>query len=216
MKVTLVAAMTICGRISPAGFGSSQDRQLLENLRAATDASLIGAGTVRQADPELRGPGGEHLPHRLRAVISNSGDFPVEQRRLFTGGPVPLVYTDDGIAVRLAKRLGNRAIVKILPRAGQGLCLVSLLHDLGTLGAESVLIEGGALLNYAALAAGVVDEIRLTVAPLLSGDRSAASLVGGAAPLGSPFLALDLVSCQQWDSGEINLHYTIRKGDRNG
>ncbi|MFH1020748.1 MAG: hypothetical protein V1782_09120 [Pseudomonadota bacterium] len=65
MLVTIIAASTICGRIGPGLTGSPVDRGLLEKMRAATDASLLGAETLRLGDPEMRGPEGHLLPQRI-------------------------------------------------------------------------------------------------------------------------------------------------------
>jgi riboflavin biosynthesis pyrimidine reductase len=75
----------------------------------------------------------------------------------------------------------------------------------------SLLIEGGARLNYAALEEGLVDEIHLTLAPFVSGDRDSAALADGPRPLGDPFLALELVSSEPLASGELFLHYRVPK-----
>jgi len=82
---------------------------------------------------------------------------------------------------------------------------------LRNMGADSVLIEGGALLNYAALKEGIVDEIHLTITPKLSGDRHAASVADGSSPLGAPFLDLKMVDCQPMDNGEVFLTYRLRR-----
>ncbi|MCD6197794.1 MAG: dihydrofolate reductase family protein [Deltaproteobacteria bacterium] len=51
-----------------------------------------------------------------------------------------------------------------LPEGTHGLSVGTAISDLGRMGARTVLIEGGAMLNYAALSEGVVDEIYLTIA----------------------------------------------------
>jgi riboflavin biosynthesis pyrimidine reductase len=212
LRVIIVAAMTICGRISPAGIGSHEDRQLLEQLRDETDASLIGASTLREADPEMRGGGGRLAERRLRAVISGSGNVPVEGKNLFSFAPRPILFTSDAASEHLAARLGGRGDVFCIPSGPHGLSVAAAISRLGALGAGSVLIEGGGLLNYASLAEGVVDELRITIVPRISGHRDAASLVSGSKSLGQPFLGLQLHSCRTAKTGELFCHYTINKG----
>ena len=212
MKVTIIAASTICGRIGPGLTGSAVDREVLEKIRAATDASLLGAGTLRQGDPEMRGPGGHLLPQRIRAFITASGDIPVAGRKIFSQGPPPLIFTGETAAAGLRHRLGSLAQVVTLPAdAVGGLSLAAALVHLAKLGAASVLIEGGGRLNYACLQQGVVDEILLTLTPKLSGDQEAASFCGGPGPLGEPFLSLALVSCEAAETGEVFLKYRVNK-----
>jgi len=213
VKVSIIAASTICGRIGPGLTGSPIDRGFLEKMRAATDASLLGAETLRQGDPEMRGPGGHLLPQRIRAFITESGDIPVAGRKIFQQGAPPLIFTGEAAAAGLRHRLGALAQVVTLPTdSAGGLSLVAALAHLEKLGAASLLIEGGGRLNYACLRQGVVDEILLTLTPKLSGDQGAAFFCGGSGPLGEPFLSLALVSCEAAVTGEVFLKYRVHKG----
>ncbi len=212
MYVTIIVASTICGRIGPGLTGSPVDRRLLENMREITDASLLGAETLRLGDPEMLGLEGRFLPNRIRAFITESGDIPVVGRKIFAQGVAPLIFTGGAAAAELRQKLGDLAEIVILPAMpGGGLSLAAAFAYLAELGAASVLIEGGGRLNYACLRQGVVDEILLTLTPKLSGDQGAASLCGGPGPLGEPFLPLTLVSCEAAATGEVFLKYRVGK-----
>jgi riboflavin biosynthesis pyrimidine reductase len=214
MFATIIVASTICGRIGPGLTGSPVDRRLLENMREKTEASLLGAETLRLGDPEMLGLNGRFLPNRIRALISESGNIPVAGRKIFQQGVPPLVFTGAAAAAELRHRLGDLARVVVLPPASSGgLSLTAALAHLAELGAGSLLIEGGGRLNYACLRQGVVDEILLTLTPQISGDRGAASLCGGPGPLGEPFLPLTLVSCEAAETGEVFLKYRVNKGE---
>ncbi len=214
VKVTIIAASTICGRIGPDLTGSPVDRGFLEKMRATTDASLLGAETLRQGDPEMRGPEGRLFSKRIRAFITQSGDIPVAGRKIFEQGPPPLIFTGEAAAAALRHRLGGLAQVVALPADSVGrLSLVAALAHLEKLGAVSVLVEGGGRLNYACLQQGVVDEILLTLTPKISGDQGAASMCGGPGPLGDPFLSLTLLSCEAAETGEVFLKYRMNKGE---
>lgn len=214
MHVTIIAASTICGRIGPGLVGSPVDRRLLETMRATTDASLLGAATLRQGDPEMLGLDGHLPPQRIRAFITESGNIPVAGKKIFAQGPPPLIFTGEAAAAGLRHRLGSLAQVVALPVAATGwLSLAAALVHLAELGAASLLVEGGGGLNYACLRQGVVDEILLTLTPKLSGDQGAASLCGGPGPLGEPFLPLTLVSCEAEATGEVFLRYRVHKGE---
>lgn len=209
MKVTMIAATTLCGRISPAPLGSRQDRLLLEEMRDATGASLMGGGTLRQADPVMAGTTGVD-PRRIRAFVTLSGDIPpVDERRVFGQGPAPLVFTSAAGRPALEERTRGRAEVIALPPGPTGLSLAAALTVLADRGVKSLLVEGGARLNYAALAEKVVDEILLTITPQISGDSGAAGLADGPRPLAAPFLMLEPLSCELQSSGEIFTRYRI-------
>lgn len=209
MLVVMIAATTICGRIGPAVMGSRFDRRRLEQARAATDASLMGAATLRLDNPEMKAGSGPAADRRIRAIISASGEVPFEDKRLFATGRLPVVFTGSNQHEALAITLAGLARVITLPSGPGGLSVAAAIAELDGMGASSVLIEGGARLNYSCLAEGIVDEIFLTMAPFLSGDRAAASLADGDGPLGRPFLPLELVSCEPEETGELFLRYRV-------
>lgn len=203
--------MTLCGRISPAGLASPEDRRLLEEMRDGSQAGLIGAGTLRAENVEMRGVGG-HLPKgRIRALISASGRLPVVDREIFQTGPPPLIFTGARGAGVLGGLVENLAELVVIPEEDGILSLAAAWEHLARRGVEVLLVEGGAGLNYQALRQGLVDELLITITPQLSGDRAATSLVTGPHPLGGPFLSLELLSCRSTGGGELFCRYRVVK-----
>jgi len=211
VKVILVGAMTICGRIGPVLTGSRLDRRRLEEARDKTQASLLGANTLRTGDPEMRETGGRLRPDRVRAVISGSATVPIEGKKLFRHGPKPIVFTAADKKAVLQEKLREVAAVVALPQGIDGLSLPAALDFFKKRGVRSLLIEGGGRLNYSALAQGVVDEILLTITPFISGDHKAPSFADGPKFLGKPFLELELLSCEHVSTGEVFLHYRSKR-----
>jgi len=211
LRVVLISAATICGRISPPGHGSILDRRRLESARSETGASLMGAGTLRIDDPEMRCMDGELPEMRIRAVITGSGQIPVADRKLFIKGPRPVVFTSQAMSESLSQQLAGRAMVLPLASGIHGLSVAAAIEQLGELGADSVLIEGGGRLNYAALAEGIVDEIYLTIMPFVSGNKEGTALAEGPEFLGQPFLPLEMLSSEAVSSGEVFLHYRVKR-----
>jgi len=213
VKVILVGAATICGRISPVGYGSLLDRRRLEETRDKTQASIMGANTLRTENPEMRGTNGILSPGRIRAIISRSGTIPVTEKKLFNHGPKPVVFTAEDKIFALQGKLKGKAQVVSLPDGPHGLSLQAALDFFADRGMDSVLIEGGSQLNYTALAEGVVDEILLTILPFVSGEHGTTAFADGPKHLGDPFLELELLSSESVSSGEVFLHYRVRKVD---
>ena len=213
MKVTLVGATTICGRISPVGHGSLLDRRRLEEIRDKTHASIMGANTLRLENPEMRGTNGTLPPDRIRSIISQSGSIPIEGKKLFNNGPRPVVFTSKENIFAVQGKLKSKAQVISLPEGPGGLSLQAAMDFLAERGVESLLIEGGAQLNYSALAQGLVDEILLTVMPFISGDKNAPAFSDGPKCLGDPFLEFELLSCEPVSTGELFLHYRNKKSE---
>ncbi len=212
MKVYLVAANTICGRISPVGMGSPHDRHFLEKLRSQTDASLLGAGTLREADPEMRTLSGKLPRERLRCLITASGDIPSFGKKLFACKPAPIIFTHSSQCDRLQRIFGSKAqVVGIASMVNNQLSLSAAVNWLKKKGVETLLIEGGGQLNYSALQEQVIDEIFLTLTPYLNGNVNQSSLADGLHDLGSPYIPLELISCKTAENGELFLHYRINK-----
>jgi riboflavin biosynthesis pyrimidine reductase len=111
----------------------------------------------------------------------------------------------------LQNKLEGKAQVVSLPEGPYGLSLQAAIDFFADRGLESVLIEGGAQLNYAALAEGVVDEILLTIMPFISGEQGAAAFADGPKLLGEPFLELEMLSSRPVSSGELFLHYRVKR-----
>jgi len=190
------------------------DRRRLEDARDNTQASLLGANTLRIGDPEMRGTDGRLRPDRIRSIISKSGEVPSEGKKLFMHGPKPFVFTSADNQTVLQEKLKNAAQVVALPNSPYGLSLQAAADFFSGKGVESLLIEGGGRLNYSALAQGVVDEILLTILPFVSGNRNAPAFADGPKSLGNPFLEFDLISCEPVSTGEVFLHYRRQESDR--
>ncbi len=215
MHVSIICVSTICGRIEPPGIGSPADRLRLEQARSCTGASLLGASSLRNGDPEMRCEGGVLPESRIRAFITSSGDIPAD-RKVFCQGPVPVVFTSEAGYEKFPAGVRKAARVHVLRLSPEGgLCLRQALGILADMGVENMLIEGGGVLNYHAIRQGVVDELLLTLAPRIVGADDAAMLFSGHGNAGSPFVNLDMVECRQvTESGELFLRYRVRDGSR--
>ncbi|TWI71733.1 2,5-diamino-6-(ribosylamino)-4(3H)-pyrimidinone 5'-phosphate reductase [Desulfobotulus alkaliphilus] len=209
-KTILIAAMTLCGHIGPQSFSSSEDRQHLEYWRDRSDASLMGAATLRDADPEMRGSGGILKENRIRAFISASGNIPFDGRRAFLHGPPPLIFTAEHLAEPLQKRAGSRAEVLVADTEGTGLNLKQVLDILKKKGVKTLLLEGGGGLNREALKQGIVDELLLTLCPVISGAPSAIPFVRSGTLFHETGL-WHLAAHRAGKFGEVFLHYKKNK-----
>ena len=79
------------------------------------------------------------------------------------------------------------------------------------MGAEKILVEGGGGFNYSCLKEGLIDEVILTIAPFISGDRSAPTLADSKDKILS-MIKLELTECSHSsETGEIYARYRIIK-----
>jgi riboflavin biosynthesis pyrimidine reductase len=183
--VSLNMVATVDGRAAIEGrsraLGSATDTLLLTELRTLADAVLIGPGTLRaegygrligNVDRVARREAAGRTPTPTAVLLSRSLDLPWDAG-LFAAGDQPvLVYTgssDD--PPETAAPLDVVRLDDPSPAAA--------LADLRARGVRALLCEGGPTLNGALLAAGVVDELFLTLSPLLAGNRDAPRIVEG-------------------------------------
>jgi riboflavin biosynthesis pyrimidine reductase len=151
--VALNMVTTIDGRAAIDGssraLGGPGDLAMLVGLRAWAQVLVVGARTVRAEGY------GKIRPDLLVVVVSRSGDIPWDAP-LFAaeGQPVETITGDDAEPDRLIEALRER-------------------------GYRRILLEGGPTLNRAMLAAGVVDQLFLTLTPLLVADDSQPRIVSG-------------------------------------
>jgi diaminohydroxyphosphoribosylaminopyrimidine deaminase/5-amino-6-(5-phosphoribosylamino)uracil reductase len=192
--VTLKAAMTLDGKIAPppseshnptalggggatGGWVTSEvARAHVQELRHQHDAIMVGVGTIIADDPLLTDRTG--LPRRrplLRVIVDSRLRLPPESRVVKTAKEDVLVLCSFAEEKR-KRELQNQGIrVEQVPvGAGDGRPdMAGITRRLGTMEITSLLIEGGAMINGAALASGIVDKVFLYYAPkILAGTGS--------------------------------------------
>jgi 5-amino-6-(5-phosphoribosylamino)uracil reductase len=168
-------------------FSSARDRHYVFELRAEADAILCGAETVETFAIDLAaGPAAcrkkrQRLglpPEPLRILVSQDGNIE-RSARIFKKPVSPIiVLTTTGAASKCARTLGDLAVVK-----GFGKNSVSFPQAFRWLrnkyGVKRLLCEGGGETNAALIRAGVVDEIHITICPLILCGRDAPTICDG-------------------------------------
>lgn len=160
MVASLDGSTTFHGR--SGGLSSPADVALLGALRRSADVIVVGAGTVRD---EQYGPP-KKAGQRL-GVVTNSAALDFETP-LFRSGAGFLIMPEDGPDVPVdALRAGHHT--------------VDVAAALAMLDAEVVHAEGGPTLNAALAAADLIDELNLTISPIIAGGDGARVVAGAAA-----------------------------------
>ena len=138
--------------------------------RARACAILSGIGTVRDDDPQLNVRGLETARQPLKIVVDSRLELSTAARVL-QGGGVLVAYAGENAQRSAALRACGAELLR-LPNDQGKVDLPALMHALGQRGINEVHVEGGARLNGALLAAGLVDEVLLYLAPSLLGDSA--------------------------------------------
>ena len=181
--VVLKYAMTLDGKIA-SRTGDSKwitgeaARAHVHQTRNRLSAILVGLGTVLQDDPLLtcRMEGGRDP---LRVVCDSHLHTSPDCRLVRSARQAPLLIA----AIERNGRAGpleQAGAEIVLCSAAEGrVDLADLMRRLGARGVDSVLLEGGAALHFAALQAGIVNKVQAYIAPKLIGGAGAKSPVGG-------------------------------------
>ncbi len=222
-------AMTADGKIDTvaragARISGAADSTRVDHLRAASDAVMVGGRTLLNEDPRLSVRDSALRAQRQRegrsaqptkvAVVSHLGgpgdDAALRpgQRFLHDGGGRVVVCTSTRTGSEATTWLEQQGAV-VLVRGQERVDLPSTLSALADLGIEQLMVEGGSTLLAALLEAGLVDELRLAVAPLLFGGETAPTPVGGRGWSREEAIALELLGTSSSPDGDVILHYRV-------
>jgi diaminohydroxyphosphoribosylaminopyrimidine deaminase/5-amino-6-(5-phosphoribosylamino)uracil reductase len=198
--VTLKAAMTLDGKIAPppedlaggrlpAGgptggwITSDAARSHVQLLRHQHDAILVGVGTVIADNPLLTDRSG--LPRRrplLRVIVDSHLRLPLDSRIVQTANDDVLVYCSFAEEKRKQQLQSKGIQVEQVTSAGQDgrPDLQAICRRLAEREITSVMIEGGAMVNWAALASGTADKVFFYYSPKILAGTGSVPFASGA------------------------------------
>jgi diaminohydroxyphosphoribosylaminopyrimidine deaminase / 5-amino-6-(5-phosphoribosylamino)uracil reductase len=202
--VTLKSAMTLDGKIADATKPGTEPgsatpptegarsgyhwitgevaRAHVQQLRHQSDAIMAGVGTVMADDPLLTDRSGRPRRRKLLRVIMDSYlRIPLESRVIQTAENDVLVLCSTAEEQKRQALEAKGIRVQQIAATGDGRPdFAAIVQALGKLEITSLLIEGGALVNGAALASGEVDKVFLYYAPKIFGDGAVPFISGEA------------------------------------
>ena len=176
--VVLKLASTLDGRLTMEGrpwLTGENARKYDHFLRAWTEATAVGIGTITTDDPMLdrRYCEGE-LPPPIRIVFDTNLRFPADHRWL-AAGERTILYCGEGADAGRRSRLEEAGALTVsLSENEFGLDLSAWLDDVAERGIMSVLVEGGGRIATSFLREGIFERFVLLYAPLLSGAAGVA------------------------------------------
>jgi riboflavin-specific deaminase-like protein len=194
--VVVSCAVSVDGYLDDASphrlvLSDPQDWDRVDEVRAGCDAILVGATTIRRDNPRLliRSPlrraeraGRGHPVDLIKVTMTRTGRLDPTAQFFTTGAAAKLVYCPQHAEPDVRSRLGEVADVVGVPGSVD---LAALLADLTARGVRRLLVEGGGEVLTRFLAADVVHELQLAVAPFFVADPQAPRWVGaGPLPVG--------------------------------
>jgi 5-amino-6-(5-phosphoribosylamino)uracil reductase len=217
VKVVSNTAISLDGRINTRErrftlLGSARDHARMSRLRAEADAVLVGGATFRNwphpalPDDADRARLGDRRPWTV--VVSRTMNLPVTPELLAEPGFRPLFLTRAGAVPK-----GFPAETDTCDGPGGDLPVAWMLERLRARGIERLLVEAGGDLLFQFLAADAIDEMHVTLCPLVIGG-DAPSLADGAGFTLAQVRRLVLFS-HEVEGDEVFLHYRLA-GRRSG
>ena len=177
--VILKSATTMDGKIATRAkkskwITSEESRMHAHSIRNDVASILVGVNTILEDNPSLTSRIVNGI-NPIRVIVDSKGEIPMKSN----------VFNNDGTEVVIAttnkcdenKYIAHKVI--ILESDGDKIRLKMLMKELGSLGINSVLIEGGGTINFSALEEGIVDEVHTYIAPKLFGGKESITSVEG-------------------------------------
>ena len=185
----LSCAMSMDGYIAgaagkPLPLSNAADFDRVDAVRAACDAILVGAATVRSDQPRLMlrssARRNERLardlpPSPMKVTVTGGGWLDALATFFATGDTAKVVYCASPVVHEVSERLGSVATVI---DGGQPVSMQWVSEDLYRRGVERLMVEGGQSIHTQFLTGELADELHLAVAPFFVGDSTGRRFVG--------------------------------------
>ena len=218
--VILSAAMTLDGKIATetgsSNISGPEDLKRVHELRRECDAIMVGIGTVLADDPRLTVHKVDASPedNPVRVVVDSRCRTPIAARITNKDAKTIIAganeYKFDFIVSDRYQTFTKRG-VDFFWSGDKQVDLKALMNYLHEEGIEKLMLEGGATLNFSMIKAGLIDEIRLCVAPMVVGGANAKTLFDGDGyPLMDLAKRLELVDMYELDK-DLILTYKVLK-----
>lgn len=181
--VVLKSAMSLDGKIATVTgeskwITSEEARNGVHQLRNTLSGIMVGVETIIKDDPQLtcRITNGRNP---IVIVVDSKLRIPMTSKILNGESKVIVATTKQAEQSKVSQLQELGISVFILESHKCRVDLKQLMKQLGRLGIDSILLEGGASLNDSALKAGIVDKVRFYIAPKIIGGENAKTSVGG-------------------------------------
>jgi 5-amino-6-(5-phosphoribosylamino)uracil reductase len=172
-----------CPSVRRLRLSNDDDFDRVDAVRAACDAILVGAATVRNDNPRLLVRSADRRAERMRTgrpasplkvTVTGTGKLDPDADFFTAGDGEKIVYCTSGVAAELRCRVGALATIV---DSGEPVDLRGVSEDLRARGVERLMVEGGGTVHTQFLTGDLADELQLVVAPLFVGDSRARRFV---------------------------------------
>ena len=214
--VVMKCAQSLDGKIATVTGESKyisceESRLAVMRMRNRYKAIMIGIGTALSDDPMLTcrlTEGNSRNP--IRIVCDKNLRLPLDSKLVKTAGEVPTVIAcAETVSDRAAGIFEEKGITVIrCPLKADEIDLDFLIKRLGEMEIDGILLEGGGTLNASMLAAGLVNELHLFIAPIIIGGRAKTIVEGEGVKRLQDAYSFRL-KCAEKSEKDLHLIYTI-------
>ena len=222
--VFINVAMTADGKIDTfarqgAAISSQRDKERVDQLRAESDAIMVGGKTLLDEDPKLTVKSealrAERVvrgltPNPVKVGIVSQAELKPHSKFLHEGNARVVIFTTHQTSKDKLAFLRSQG-ADVYADDHEKVDLKNALAILHELGIQRLMVEGGATLNFELLRLGLVDELLVCVAPLIFGGESAPTLAAGSGLERSAALPLKLIHVETWADGGVLLKYQLER-----
>jgi diaminohydroxyphosphoribosylaminopyrimidine deaminase / 5-amino-6-(5-phosphoribosylamino)uracil reductase len=187
--VVLKSAMTLDGRTATVTGDShwitgAESRAWVHQMRNRLDAVMVGIGTLLRDDPLLTTRLPEGGRDAVRIIVDSRLRIPETAAILAVESAAPIIIatTSAASAEKIARLEARGVQILVAAASEEGVDMRDLLRRLGAAGIQSILLEGGNILNASALRSGLIDRVMIFIAPLLLGSGEAPGIFAGRGP----------------------------------
>jgi 2,5-diamino-6-(ribosylamino)-4(3H)-pyrimidinone 5'-phosphate reductase len=195
------------------------DFERVDELRAQADAIMVGIGTVLSDDPSLTVKSPERKAARkaagksenpVRIIVDSAARTPLDADIFKKGEGIRIIAVSNSAPAENVEKLEKKALV--IKTGTNKVDLSELAGNLKEIGINTLMVEGGATLNWGMLSAGLVDEIYTFVGNLIIGGATSPTFTDGEGFLEAEMLDLELLSVEKIEEGVL-LKWKV-KGNR--
>jgi 2,5-diamino-6-(ribosylamino)-4(3H)-pyrimidinone 5'-phosphate reductase len=201
-----------------AAISSAVDKARVDQLRAESDAVMVGGKTLLEEDPKLTVKNealrAERVarglsPNPIKVGIVTNADSLTDGDFLNFGMARVVIFTTEKTSKAQVEFLRSRD-AEVYVHHAERVELVKALHVLHELGVKRLMVEGGGTLNFELLHLGLVDELTMYIAPMIFGGESAPTAAAGSGVARSEAVPLKLVESEVHEDGGVVLKYSLK------
>jgi len=209
------SAMSADGKISTkerkqVRISGDIDFDRMDELRASSDAIMVGVGTVLADDPSLtvksksrrdvrKNAGLDEDP--IRIVVDSKARTPLDADIFKKGTGMRIVAVSSSAPKGNVDALSEKAT--IITAGNEKVDLVLRMDQLSSMGIQRLMVEGGATLNWGLLSNGLVDEVFSFIGNIFIGGNSSPTLIDGEGFLKGDLLPLELINSETMEEGVL-------------